>query len=779
MIKIDRLVYNNLLLFKHFDWKISDSNLWLVRGINKDALSTGRQYSGNAIGKSLIFNTLATLWFARPPYSTKKNSAKDVLPKKGSAKLYGSNDTHKFSVEQRHHKKLDYKVKVDGKELDIKDISEQRKAIGRLLKLNEDHFYSFVYVHSFRPSALQIGSASQRYDFVESLFNLRIYDVINKKLLKIANGQKLARMQLPKLISQKQEITITPKEQKELTLKLNKIKGKLEDRISKLEKLNSTLEKYNTLVTLFASLKSEKTGVSLKKELKTTREKITVAEAKLEKLQQAMGRKKIADDVEQSRLALLEAKSKYEKILKNNHPFSSMDLERIQGKLEDLSTLLEVYADNSMQILAWKHLDREAINTRVKTILEPYEKIDNLVGRLSRATEDTKEKISSYSGTIDELSALQEHSICPTCLQAISEATVKNLIQNIQGKREKLLVRLETLKNYSTILSVEKLDARIRQLSLEEIESEFKDTKDLSILVEEIVETRSRYNEVKQQLLDLPKISKVLVSKESLLEQKKTLAQLQSRAEFLSSELSVHKRLDKEYTKAERESIKDRYKTLKSTSLTLSESIMPLNETVQKLSVAVSTGKISIENHVRLKQEIVEIEKETEDYDLIQTLVEIYSPKGVRIQHIETLVDNYVSLMNQYSTSIFSEPVVFSAIIKNNQFSILAERRGKISDVNSLSGAESRQFSAVSALVLRMLMPKELVPNILVFDEVEAGMSKTNRDMFFSHFLPLVQEHVPTVIIITPQTADVVSIPNATTLLLTREKGVTVAKVGV
>jgi DNA repair exonuclease SbcCD ATPase subunit len=779
MNKITRFKLNKYLLFQSFDWDIASSPLWVIRGENKDSTNTGRQHSGNAVGKSLIFNALASLWLAQPPFSTKKNSAKDLVPKSGSSILYGVNGKTKYKITQRHNSKLDYEISLNGKDLKIKDIAEQRKAIGRLLKLNADHFYSFVYVHSFRPSTLQIGTAAQRYDFIESLFNLRIYDVINKKLLKIANGQKLSRMQLPKLVGQKKEITITPKQQKELSEKLKTIKTKLEERITKLEKLNSTLAKYNTLVTLFSSLKSDKTKSLLKDELKITRKSISKVEDELETLQRDYGRNQLAQELEETRNGLLERKAKYAKILRNNHEFTDKDQEDAERRLEDLANVLYCYESSVDTLTAYKKIDIEATTKKADSILEDRKNTHNLIEAIESAINDRKEKLSVYSNVLSEMSRLAKHVKCPTCRQTISEETINRLTEDAKEKRAKVSAQVSILKDYGIIQFVNELDSRLRNQPIEELEEEFKDAKELLSQIQESIYVKEKLNSVQVKLDELPKMSKVEVSKEDLVTKKKKLSSLQTQAEFLTSELSVHERLDKEYSKEERESIRERYKTLKATSTSLSDSILPLNETVQKLSVAVSTGKIAVDTHERLKQEIKEIERETEDYDLIQTLVEIYSPKGVRIQHIETLVNSFISLMNQYSTSIFSETVIFSSQIKSSQFSVLADRRGKVSDVNSLSGSESRQFAALSALVLRMLMPKELVPNILVFDEVEAGMSKTNRDLFFAHFVPIVQQFVPTVIIVTPHDSSVVSIPNATTLLLERRKGITTARVGI
>jgi uncharacterized protein YnzC (UPF0291/DUF896 family) len=105
----------------------------------------------------------------------------------------------------------------------------------------------------------------------------------------------------------------------------------------------------------------------------------------------------------------------------------------------------------------------------------------------------------------------------------------------------------------------------------------------------------------------------------------------------------------------------------------------------------------------------------------------------------------------------------------------MAKRLNKVSDVNSLSGAETRQFLALSALCLRILMPKEQRLNIQIFDEIEAGMSPANRNRFIEDFIPIVKEHVPNVVLISPQGQDVLNVPDSRTLTLTRHNNVTTA----
>ena len=548
--------------------------------------------------------------------------------------------------------------------------------------------------------------------------------------------------------------------------------------LSKLEKLNASIQKYNTLVTLFSSLKSFKTSDVLKKELKECRLKHQELTKQIDEAQKQLGKQQAYEESQEKRSLLEAEKTVLLSVLKKSSPFTEKDLNDLEEKVADLTLLLDQYPEHEVNLLAWWHLDRKAVLNRCEPLLAAHAQMHNLIERIEVATDEIRSKVAGCDSTVQELKELLGHAKCPTCRQVVSEETVEMLVQNALEKRKKYLQQLEDLTNCARIERANSLDKRFREYSIEDIRSEYLDAQQLLEHVQEYLHTKERLNSVRRQLNDLPKLHQVSVSKETVLSCKKALQQVSTQIEFLSSELAVHSRLDRQYTAKEREQIQFRYKTLKVTHKELSDSIMPLNETVQKLSVAVSTGKIALTNYKQLRQEISEIEKETEDYDLIQTLVEIYSPKGVRIQHISTLVDNYVKMCNYYAPSIFSERIQFSAVIQKANFSVLAERRKKVADVNSFSGSESRQFAALSALVIRMLMPEELRPNVMVFDEVEANLSKVDRDHFFEHFIPLAQKYVPTVVVITPQDDKTVSLPTASTLFLTRHKGITTAQIG-
>jgi hypothetical protein len=160
---------------------------------------------------------------------------------------------------------------------------------------------------------------------------------------------------------------------------------------------------------------------------------------------------------------------------------------------------------------------------------------------------------------------------------------------------------------------------------------------------------------------------------------------------------------------------------------------------------------------------------------VLEALSKAYSNRGIRLLQIEALAEAYVGVMNQHKSSLYAKPVKFIANIEPGKFDIIADR-GTVGDVRSFSGAESRQFLGLSALSLIALMPSNLRSNILVLDELEAGLSSVNRKKFCNDFVPLLQQYVNNLVIITPHMNDDFFIPNAVEQVLVKENGVTTWK---
>lgn len=757
MLEIERLFLQNYLLIKKLDWNISESPLWIVRGENLDA-SGYRGHSGNGVGKSLIFNGLATLWLAQPPFSNKKNSIKEIMTENSVYALQGSRNGEPFIIRQKMNKSVSYEIEYKGK-LEIRGLDENRKQISRILMLNEDHFYSQVYINSFRPSILQFGRPSQRYDFIEKIFDLSIYDKMNSILLKIASQEKQKRLSLSDLKSRAAEIGDT--KVKPIKVRLQELKKSVEKTQNKYKKLSRENEKLAAIVPVLEKVTTDLPLSELKQKLEKLNNDIAELESKIEKYNKNLSsikeytkQKALNKELAQKKNALREQmlslfdRDEWDKI--------SDSLDNNMLEIQTLYKKLKIATENKKLFNFYKFFDHsETIKTAKE--LPPLKDIEN--------------EIAANTNMVNKLSQLLNESKCPVCFQPLSKTEIKSMIQKLQKESLELNDKKDVIKKVEYLKRIEQdFDKDIIMLDLTELKQHIQDLENQRDRQNDFLVKYAQYKEIDIRKLKKPKMSEanIDVLKEKLKQKKKLQWDLGQNYNLL-------KTIGKNYPPEYKQKMIDRYKEIKSVLARLANTLEPMQEKMHKLVSLYTEKKINLKTKLKLENDIRELQDTVQDNEIISFLLDLYSPKGIRIEHIKLLIQSYINLLNQYASSIFSEKVVFSSEIKGNNFSIYATRGSKTSDVNSLSGAESRQFLALSALVLRMLMPKSLQANIMVLDEIEAGMSEANRSLFCNNFIPLLMEHVAHVILVTPYNQNVLPLPKARELKLKRKNNITTA----
>ena len=126
----------------------------------------------------------------------------------------------------------------------------------------------------------------------------------------------------------------------------------------------------------------------------------------------------------------------------------------------------------------------------------------------------------------------------------------------------------------------------------------------------------------------------------------------------------------------------------------------------------------------------------------------------------------------KYSNLLFNETTKFSINVDKSNFDILAERNGKVTDISTLSGSESRCFQSLCAVSLLSFVPDSQRSNIMILDEMEAGMSKASKIKFATEFLPLLTKIVPSVVVITPQSEDEFFIDDCSNYKIMKKQGI-------
>ena len=163
--------------------------------------------------------------------------------------------------------------------------------------------------------------------------------------------------------------------------------------------------------------------------------------------------------------------------------------------------------------------------------------------------------------------------------------------------------------------------------------------------------------------------------------------------------------------------------------------------------------KFSGSQRKALQDKIDSLEAELEDYEVVKALVDAYGSKGIKTLAIADICNRLQNNLNNFSFSVFPEPIYFSIVVEPNRFDILATRNPgtefeQTSDVRLLSGGESRSFNLLMLISILPLIPDKIRTNIVVLDEMTANMDSTTKHLVYATYIPLLQEQVPHVIVL-------------------------------
>lgn len=144
-----------------------------------------------------------------------------------------------------------------------------------------------------------------------------------------------------------------------------------------------------------------------------------------------------------------------------------------------------------------------------------------------------------------------------------------------------------------------------------------------------------------------------------------------------------------------------------------------------------------------------ELKKELVNRHLIALLVKAYSPAGIAVDILRSVVDVFIANLNAVSSIAYPSHYVFSANVDERGVYILCDRGKGARDIRRFSGAEGKLFPTLSLLALQDLLLPEHRSNVLILDEMEASMERTNRSKFLD-IVGHLSQHYPSIWIVTP-----------------------------
>ena len=162
-----------------------------------------------------------------------------------------------------------------------------------------------------------------------------------------------------------------------------------------------------------------------------------------------------------------------------------------------------------------------------------------------------------------------------------------------------------------------------------------------------------------------------------------------------------------------------------------------------------SEMKVSRRNYKELRTEIRDLSRRLESRPIVASLKQLYGPKGLRAIRVRESVASYIENLNAVAPSVLPG-YIFSAEVSDTGIEINCDRKAGFSDIRRFSGAEGKLLPLLSLMALHPILPANRQTNVLILDEVEAGMDSYTIERFVD-LLPDLQKIYESLWVVTPQ----------------------------
>jgi DNA repair exonuclease SbcCD ATPase subunit len=189
----------------------------------------------------------------------------------------------------------------------------------------------------------------------------------------------------------------------------------------------------------------------------------------------------------------------------------------------------------------------------------------------------------------------------------------------------------------------------------------------------------------------------------------------------------------------------------------LKETLAHSNDIVRKYSeveIQYETQKRLISNHRstvnRLSAEIKDIQDETKDLPAWKALAMAFGNSGVRLYQLRESAAQFSKKLTELSSLFFDSTYTFNIEVAPSKLNVFVERNGKVGSLRTLSGAETRSWSLLSAMALIRMLPSAMRCDTMFLDEIEANMNKRSRERYVRDVLPELLTIVPKIVVVSP-----------------------------
>lgn len=743
--------YRQTLLFGDVNLNLNPGGIVTVSGKNLNVRRTGVEYDTNAVGKSVLFSSLANVLYERGALHESAKSKKELYGDAlGCSRIYHrTEDGVEYCYEQAKSGK--YVVYENGEPLKHDKVANSVSTMQTLFPVCEDAWHHLVVLSSAHPAPFMMAKPEARRNFFSELFNYAYFDEL----------ASMAKRQITEKSKTASKLEGFASSIETLRASLSQIPEVDESELeSDLNTLLELQDKINGRLSLAEFTKIKKRLVELETELddEVDEKHLEAAKAYLEKTQDHVSKLSVKIAFSESKkkelLAYKEDSREFSESLESLADFNiSEDPKQAVSDINALLALLELVGDEDIHTLA----SVQVLNLTKRDILAFRETYAE-----QQVLEAEKTSIEhSLAGIRKVLKNIKGHAKCPFCASDVDEdhfrAELKRLSDELDVVDEKLdaIVTKEfrSLARYANNLSnnsfCKSLTSGVDWCKLKKIEDSrsvlklvLRQAKRLQDRVppegtQDVAELKARLNNVKlkrekaQEYIDF--------------------------ANNLGSRAAEYRKLKKKVAGLDEDEMQQDL-----------EELVALKRSVEERQKHQEKRESFFSMIAQIKKDSAKEAKVLEDIPALEVLVRAYSTKGLRLSAISSIAQTLSSSLNENAHMLFSEPFSFDVNITDTRFDIMVDRSPESSDIRKLSKSEQRRFSMLYAYCLNELIPPSSRSNLIVLDEMEDGSSDVNRKLYREVFLPHLNSVVPNVFVVSPL-KEMQEVPGTRTLFVVKD----------
>ena len=743
--------YRQTLLFGDVNLNLNPGGIVTVSGKNLNVRRTGVEYDTNAVGKSVLFSSLANVLYERGALHESAKSKKELYGDAlGCSRIYHrTEDGVEYCYEQAKSGK--YVVYENGEPLKHDKVANSVSTMQTLFPVCEDAWHHLVVLSSAHPAPFMMAKPEARRNFFSELFNYAYFDEL----------ASMAKRQITEKSKTASKLEGYASSIETLRASLSKIPEVDESELeSDLNTLLELQDKINGRLSLAEFTKIKKRLGELETELddEVDEKHLEAAKAYLEKTQDHVSKLSVkiafSEAKKKELLAYKEDSREFSESLESLADFNiSQDPKQAVSDINALLALLELVGDEDIPTLA----SVQVLNLTKRDILAFRETYAE-----QQVLEAEKTSIEhSLAGIRKVLKNIKGHAKCPFCASDVDEdhfrAELKRLSDELDAVDEKLdaIVTKEfrSLARYANNLSnnsfCKSLTSGVDWCKLKKIESSrsvlklvLRQAKRLQDRVppegtHDVAELKDRLNNVKlkrekaQEYIDF--------------------------ANNLGSLATEYRKLKKKIAGLDEDEMQQDL-----------EELVALKRSVEERQKHQEKRESFLSMIAQIKKDSAKEAQVLEDIPALEVLVRAYSTKGLRLSAISAIAQTLSSSLNENAHMLFSEPFSFDVNITDTRFDIMVDRSPESSDIRKLSKSEQRRFSMLYAYCLNELIPPSSRSNLIVLDEMEDGSSDVNRKLYREVFLPHLNSIIPNVFVVSPL-KEMQEVPGTRTLFVVKD----------